>query len=92
MEDDTTQYFSLKRGARQGDPISAYLFILCLEILFIFIKNNLRIKGIKIFEHCFIYSAYADDATFFLKDEQSIKELVQTFNHVLMLFWIKNPI
>ena len=33
----TTQYFNLERGARQADPVSAYLFILVLEILFLFI-------------------------------------------------------
>ena len=29
----TTAYFLLERGARKGNPISAYLFVLALEIL-----------------------------------------------------------
>ena len=29
-----TQYFTIKIGARQGDPISAYPFIIALEVLF----------------------------------------------------------
>ena len=30
----TTKYFKLDKGKHQGDPMSAYLFILVLEIVF----------------------------------------------------------
>lgn len=36
----TSHYFHLERGIRQGNPISAYLFILVLEILFILTKSK----------------------------------------------------
>ena len=63
----TTNYFKLERGTRQGNPISAYIFILVLEIAFLYIMQNENIDGLNIFENTFLYTAYADDATFFLK-------------------------
>ena len=36
-------------------------------------------KGINIFRHAFLYSAYAGDAIFFLRNKRSIKELINTF-------------
>ena len=70
----------LGRGARQGDPISAFLFILALDILFLLLKTKPEIAGLTIFDHCYLYSAYADDTTFFLKDTISIKNMVDTFH------------
>ena len=82
----TKKYFKLNRGACQGGLISAYLFIIALEILFLLIKQNPRIKGLNIFDHC-----YADDTNFFLKDVNSIKETVNRF-HIFSRFAGLRPI
>ena len=58
----------VKRGACQGDPVSAYLFILVLQIACLSIKKYPEIKGTEIFKHCFLYTPYADDTTFFLRE------------------------
>ena len=81
----TTPYFNFEKGARQGDSISAYLFILALEVLFELIKNNADIRGITIFNHVFLYTAFADDSTFFLNDLLSVKNLNDRFE-VFFLF------
>ena len=77
----TTKYFRLEKVKRQGNPVSAYLFMLCLGILFMLIKNNENIEGIKTFENTFFYNAHAVNSTFFLKDKNSIKELLNTINY-----------
>ena len=51
-----------------------------LQILFLFIKKHPEIKDIEICEHCFLDTSYADDTKFFLKDAQSIENLVEIFN------------
>ena len=58
------------------DTISSYIFVLCLEILFILIKNDLDINGIEIFEYCYLY---ADKRKVFLKDKHSISYLSEKF-------------
>ena len=87
-----TPYFHLEKGARQDDPVSAYLFILALEVLFVFIKSNENIKGIEIFKYVFLYTAYADDSTFFLRDIPSVKELINSFNQFYHFSGLKTNI
>ena len=77
---NTTKYFTLEKGTRLGDPISASLFILVLEIVFLSIKENKKIKGRNISNHTFLYTAYADDTTFFLKDKESLVEVIKVFD------------
>ena len=52
--DFRTKYFKLEKSARQGDPIFAYLFILSLEILYLLVKKDSSIKGIKVFDYVFL--------------------------------------
>ena len=76
----TTNYFKLEKDIRQGDLISAYLFILVLEIVFLFTKESKKINGLNIFDKTFLYTAYADESTFFLKDTKSVIELMNIFD------------
>ena len=75
----TSKYFKLLRGARQGDPIAAYLFIIALEVFFIMVRSNIEIKQLSIFNHNFLLTAYADDTTFFVKDLDSVKLILDIF-------------
>ena len=54
-------------------------FVLDLEILFHLIKSKLEIKGLTVFGHCYFYTAYGDDTTFFLQHIFSLKNMVDTF-------------
>ena len=43
-----SEFLYMQRGCRQGDPISPYLFILCVEISGNMIRKDELVKGIKI--------------------------------------------
>ena len=63
-----SQRFPVKRGCRQGDPISGYLFILYIEVLSIALKSNDSIKAYKLvnaLKH--LLDQYADVLTLYLE-------------------------
>ena len=88
---NTTKSFELQKSASQDYPISAYLFTLGFEIVFILINVNKRVKAIHVLEHTYLYSACADD-TFFLREKISINELSNGFNTNLMSLMLKKNI
>ena len=67
----TSSYFPVKRGVRQGDPLSAYLFILSVEVLAMSVLKNESIQGITINDTEMKLIQYADDTTAILKDSAS---------------------
>ena len=73
-----SECFHINRSTRQGDPISPLVFILCLEILFITLRSDENIKGFKIENNELKLTAYADDATYFMKNKQSTENLLKT--------------
>ena len=63
--------FNIGRGARQGDPIASYIFIICIEILAIKLREDKSITGFKVNSLTHLLELYADDCSVFLeaKDE-----------------------
>ena len=83
-------FFYFKRGCRQGDPISPYIFILCAEILGKMIRNNKDIKGIHINNNEFKLSQYADETQLLLDgSEISLKEALRTLKQYYIMSGLK---
>ena len=55
-------------------------------LFYVLIKSDPNIKGIEVFESSYLYTAYADHTTFFLKNENSIVHLSEKLN-LFSDFW-----
>ena len=71
-----SRFFSIKRGVRQGCPLSGLLFVIGLELLARAVKRDALIKGITIGNKEIKISMYADDTTVFVNDTDSILHLL----------------
>ena len=78
----TSEFFPVKCGVRQGCPLSPFLFIICIEILSLWIRNDKDVEGISIFNSNIRLSLYADDVTMYLKNEKDILKVL----HILETF------
>ena len=81
--------FKLEKGTSKGDRILAYLLILVLEIVFNLIKKNKDTHAVTLFDHTFPYTAYADDTTFFLEDEGSVKKVMNVLDILFIYSGLK---
>ena len=70
----------MKCGVRQGCLLSPLLFIICIEILCLWIRNDKDVEGISIFNSNSRLCLYADDVTMYLKNEKDIFKVC--------IFWI----
>lgn len=77
-------FISNKRGVKQGDPLSPFIFIIAMEFLSCMLKMNTNVPNLKYHPKCerlnLTHLAFADDFIFFLSrgDESSARILMQT--------------
>lgn len=76
VNEERTDEFSLRKGTRQGCPLSPLLFILVLEIILRNAQENKEIKGLNLREHTYKYRANADDVMFITEDPSNTLPLL----------------
>ena len=85
-----SEFFLLKRGCRQGDPLSPYIFLLCAEVLGQMLRKNINIKRIVINNKEMKISQYADDTQIRLDStERSLRESLQILSKFYELSGLK---
>ena len=67
----------LKRGVRQGCPLSALLYVLVIEIFALQLRLNPNIVGFTIGGEKIVSAHYMDDATIIIKQNRCFKEVIK---------------
>ena len=62
-------FFEIKKGVRQGNPLSPTIYILYIERLAVMLRQSRQYKGIKLNKQTFKVSLLADDVAIFLNGD-----------------------
>ena len=82
MAGNISKRLVIGRGARQGDPIASYLFIICIEILAHKLRSDREIKGFQIEDLTHILELYADDCSNFLQPtDKDLRKAMETLDN-----------
>ena len=71
----------MRRGVREGDPLSSLLFILAIEIQATQIRQDDNIHGVTVKNEEIKLTLFADDMTCFLNDINSYLQLCKLLKH-----------
>ena len=82
--------FCIGRGARQGDPIASYIFIIAIEILAHKLRDNNNIKGFQVNNLIHALELYADDCTIFLEPtDENLRNALKTLENFYKISGLK---
>ena len=82
--------FNIGRGARQGDPIASYLFIIAIEILAHKLRSDPKIQGFKVNNQQKTLELYADDCSIFLQPyDQNLRNAIGILDNFFRLSGLK---
>ena len=72
-----TDNISLKRGVRQGDPLSFLLYLFNIELLALELRQNQNIVGFRVGGEKIVSLHYADDTTICITQNRCFKEVIK---------------
>ena len=71
--EEYSDYFTVQKGVRQGDPLSGLLFIIAMEPLLRCLKGNKLEFSPELNNHHIPLSAYADNLSVFVRHASKVK-------------------